>query len=225
MLFSILGDSLSTYYGWNPRGYAVFYDRDMALENELSSVKDTWWHQIIASYGGDLVMNNSFSGSRVTGNGFPATSSPERLEDLRTNPEPDVILCYIGLNDFGYGVPVGRRHGLFGKPNLMCFADAYPAMLTGIKRLLPKTRLVCSTLMETFIRNRPDLVFPYDFGLGEPLSAFNDVIRKSCKRARVPVVDPNAMGIVYETLDGAHATRTGHRTIAQGWQAGLRGLL
>ncbi len=41
---SVLGDSISTYEGYNPQGYAVFYDRDMQLSNELNKEKaDEVW--------------------------------------------------------------------------------------------------------------------------------------------------------------------------------------
>lgn len=42
MLVSILGDSISTYNGYNPNGYAVYYDEEMQIRNGLKSVYDTW---------------------------------------------------------------------------------------------------------------------------------------------------------------------------------------
>lgn len=222
--FSIYGDSISTFHGWNPEGYSVFYDEREATRHGLSSARDTWWLRVIETFDGELCVNNAYSGSRVTGLTFPAGSSEERIGQLAAK-RPDVLLCYLGFNDFGYEVPVGRRHGLFSKPDIRRFADAYPEMLARLKRALPETVIVCGTLMETFIRNRTEWAFPYDFGQGDPLSAFNGVIRDACRRCRVRLADLNGLGIVYETLDGAHATLKGHGMIAEGWCRELQKLL
>ena len=45
-LVSIIGDSISTYEGYNPSGYAVFYDQEMCARNGLKSVYDTWWAKV-----------------------------------------------------------------------------------------------------------------------------------------------------------------------------------
>ena len=66
-LVSILGDSVSTFQGYNPRGYSVFYDASMQRVNGLNSVSDTWWDMVIKSMHARLCVNNSYSGNRVTG--------------------------------------------------------------------------------------------------------------------------------------------------------------
>ena len=75
-LVSILGDSVSTFQGTNPRGYSVFYDTSMQRVNGLNSVSDTWWDRVITSMNARLCVNNSYSGS---------------------------ILIYAGFNDFAGG--------------------------------------------------------------------------------------------------------------------------
>ena len=60
-LFSILGDSISTYMGYNPCGYAIFYDAEKCIRNGLYSVSETWWNQVIRVCDGELLVNNSFS--------------------------------------------------------------------------------------------------------------------------------------------------------------------
>lgn len=45
-LVSILGDSISTYEGYNPAGYAAFYEKATREWNGLSSVYDTWWAKV-----------------------------------------------------------------------------------------------------------------------------------------------------------------------------------
>ena len=46
MLVSILGDSISTYSGFNPSGYEVYYNKTMQKLNGLRSVYDTWWAKV-----------------------------------------------------------------------------------------------------------------------------------------------------------------------------------
>ena len=104
---SILGDSISTYEGYNPEGYSVYYYGPWLYQNEMTSVYDTWWAKTNQALRAYLCINNSFSGSRVTGGQFPSASSRERTSALHKEPySPDIILVYIGFNDFGGGVPV-----------------------------------------------------------------------------------------------------------------------
>lgn len=108
MKISIMGDSISTFEGSNPQGYRVFYEGYKARINEMDAVTKTWWYQVIDSLNGELCVNNSYSGSRVSGLQFPASYSERRICELRDITTPDHILAYIGFNDFGYHVPIGR---------------------------------------------------------------------------------------------------------------------
>lgn len=71
MIISIMGDSISTFESFNPDGYCVFYDEQMQYINGLTLVNDTWWAQVIQALHGELCVNNSYSGSKVSGEGFP----------------------------------------------------------------------------------------------------------------------------------------------------------
>ena len=84
MLVSFLGDSISTYSGFNPKGYAVFYDEEMQRCNGLNSVYDTWWAKVNLALHAYLCVNNSYSGSRVSGVEFPAGCCSERIMHLHT---------------------------------------------------------------------------------------------------------------------------------------------
>ena len=64
--FSILADSISTFKGCNPEGYNVFYDGEKIAETGVATAEDTWWSKVISYFGGTLLVNNSWSGSRVT---------------------------------------------------------------------------------------------------------------------------------------------------------------
>lgn len=215
---SIVGDSISTYAGYNPEGYSIYYDSEMQRKNSLNSVYDTWWALVNQALGAYLCVNNSYSGSRVSGAGFPAASCDERIACLRTDTfEPDIILIYIGFNDFGYGVTVRRKglDALAGK-DMSVFADAYAHMLTRIRKQYSKTRIVCGTLMRTKIKNAEEWIFPEAYA-GINFEDYNAAIRKISKKQKCYLADTGALNIRYETLDGSHPTDIGHRTIAKAW--------
>lgn len=226
MLFvSILGDSISTYEGYNPEGYSVFYDKTMQMQNGLSSVYDTWWAKVNQALHAYLCVNNSYSGSKVTGDAFPAASSQIRTSCLHNGQySPDMILIYIGFNDFGNGVPAAKRglKSLFCK-DLTCFKDAYEDMLRKIRNNYPNAKIVCGTLMRTVIKENSYWVFPEDYR-GIAFEDYNNAIRKSCKKAYCCLADLSALNMRYETLDGTHPTNQGHETIALAWVTCLKQL-
>ncbi len=225
MTVSIVGDSISTFQGCNPPGYAVYYNREMCARNGLTGVKDTWWAQVNQYLGADLCVNNSFSGSRVTGEGFPSAVSAERLSHLRTEEHsPDMILIYMGFNDYGYGVKVSEGSFIsVGGQNRRIFSDAYDILLSELKRRYPDADIVCGTLMRTFISYNAGWTFP-EACVGGIFEDFNTAIRKACAHQGCLLADVSAGGKPYETLDGAHPTADGHRTIAEAWIGCLRQL-
>ncbi len=225
---SIVGDSISTCEGFQPEGYAVFYDRATQAAHGLAGVYDTWWAQVNQALHACLCVNNSYSGSRVTGDCFPSAAAGQRMQCLHNGAgQPDLILIYIGFNDFGSGVRVWRR----GWDRLLRrgerpFFDAYEEMLSQIRRNYPHAAVVCATLMRTAIAGKEGWSFPEDFA-GVRLEDYNQAIRAACRRKRCYLADIAALGLRYETLDGSHPTAAGHRTLAGAWRycLGAAGLL
>ncbi|SCX95813.1 Lysophospholipase L1 [Lachnospiraceae bacterium XBB2008] len=218
-LVSFMGDSISTYEGYNPPGYAVFYEKEMQDKNGLLSVDDTWWSIVLKSIGGTLCVNDSYSGSRVSGNSFPAGWSDERILNLRKDERyvPEIIIIYLGYNDFGYGVKI-RKKGLYNPfaMDTRFFWDAYNMMLIKIKKQYPKATIICGTLLRTTIMDRTDWIFPEEFG-GISFDEYNNVIRRVCKRNKVRLADIAINGDRCETIDGSHPTKNGHATLADRW--------
>lgn len=215
---SIMGDSISTYAGFVPNGHAVFYDDFMQQKNGLRSVYDTWWAKTNQALHAYLCVNNSYSGSKVTGDFFPAASSDHRTGALHTADYiPDLILIYIGFNDFGSGAPIKAKaiQNRFKKdPNF--FADAYSLMLSKIKHNYPNAKIVCGTLARTTMAGRNDWCFPESFA-GVNFEEYNRAIRQACKKEKCHLADIGALQIRYETLDGTHPTQNGHITLYQAW--------
>lgn len=215
---SVLGDSISTFEGYNPRGYSVFYDVEAQEKNGLKSVYDTWWAKVNQTLNAFLCVNNSFSGSTVSGKSFPAGISEERLRCLKTNVyNPDIILIFLGFNDFGRGVEISREAtDAFAEKDTSFFEDAYDDMLQKLRRLYPATSIVCGTLMRTILQQRKDWRFPeYYAGIG--LEEYNKTIRRISEENCCYLADVARFDMRYETLDGSHPTAEGHITIARAW--------
>lgn len=232
MLVSVFGDSISTYSGFNPKGYAVYYDEEMQQRNGLTSVYDTWWAKVNQALGAYLCVNNSYSGSMVSGAEFPAGCCQERIMNLRTSEYmPDLILIYLGLNDYGYGIPIsGSPMSNKGLADLLCFEDAYHQMLIGLRYFYPNAKIVCATLMRTTLQGNSKWTFPERLG-GICLEEYNDAIRRAAANCHIDLADlaKRHIGILgfsksdrrYETMDGTHPTAQGHQTIADEWIACL----
>lgn len=219
---SIIGDSISTYYGFVPDGYKVYYTKEMALENQLTSVDDTWWRIVCKHLRAEICVNNSYSGSRVSGNGFPCASSDERASSLHTeNAIPDLILLYIGANDFGGGIGV-KENPFFYKEAV--FYEAYNDMLKKIKNNYPNSKIVCATLMKSSVKGNPEWEYPLS-KTGISLEEYNEAIREIANNVGVLVADLETLNTPYETLDTLHPTREGHRTIANAWITQLNKIL
>ena len=217
-LISILGDSISTYEGCNPPGYAVYYDRHTQKINGLKSMRDTWWAITADRLNASILINNSYSGSLVTGYQFPAASGYERTQSLGTEQQdPDIILVYIGFNDFGNRIEITNEQNDFQEADrCFFFEDAYELMLSRMKQRYPKAVIVCGTLMRTVIEFNDPWIFPENY-MGAVFEDYNKAIRIAAKKQNVLLADLSAHNIRYETFDGTHPTRAGHRTIARAW--------
>ena len=215
MYVSIFGDSISTYQGYNPPDYLVFYNIDNRMRNSVMEVMDTWWGKVLEKFGWELLINASYSGSRVSGTAFPSANSYDRIKALKNEVSPDVILVYLGYNDFGFCVPLKSEDN--GK-NPEYFFDAYRIMLERLKETYPNTRVICGTLMPNYIFYRPDISEKLPINRsGTPIEEYNELICKACSEAGVIVADLYNTGIKCDTLDGSHGTKRGHREMAQAW--------
>ena len=209
---SIMGDSISTYEGYNPPNYHVYYTLPMAKANGLESVDDTWWKQVIDGLGGELCANNSYSGSFVVGNGVKPACSQQRCEGLRfENNTPDIILIYMGTNDRGFWVEIG----LDEPDNSLKFYGAYRLMLKQIKENYPLAKIVCATVSVPYVKGSED--FENSKNFMQDVINYNEAIKTAVKEEGCLLADIARSSERYETLDGCHPTKKGHETLAKLW--------
>ena len=213
--FSVLSDSISTLEGYNPPGYNVFYRGEAQEKSGVKTMADTWWQQVIRSLEGELLVNNSWSGSRATrlpgreeDQLFPSACSPERTAGLHLGDVlPDVILIAIGFNDWGNGVPVHGR-------DLSAFDKAYKTIICSLRKNYPKAELWCCTMCESYMPDNPFFRFPHKYA-GVHIEEYNEVIRTLALKNQCRLVDVYRHHVKYATIDGSHPTVEGMTTLAE----------
>lgn len=215
--FSVLGDSLSTLEGFVPRGTPVFYDAARREKTGVWEMGDTWWGKVIEFFGGELLVNDSRAGGcRVTRlpeakEQFPSGCSERRTGNLHVGTvQPDVILVYMGWNDWAVGVkpePDGKEEGD------TCFSLAYSLMLSRLRKNYPNAEIWCCTLPKSCMESNPTLVFPENHG-GISIREYNHQIVNAALATGCCVADLFAQEIPYDSVDGSHATGQGMDTLA-----------
>ena len=217
--FSILGDSISTLDGYNPKGYNVFYSGDNCVKSGVREMADTWWDKVIGFFGGELLVNNSWSGSRVTKlpgriGLFPSACSDERTSSLHINSVmPDVIIVYLGTNDWAFGANMGNDTRILGEDDNELFDLAYNNILNKLKTNYPHSEIWCCTLSETFMSKNPDFTFPHKYS-GTHIEEYNEIIRNASFSNKCKLIDLYRCRMPYDSIDGTHPTSKGMSTIA-----------
>lgn len=209
---SILGDSISTFSGYIPSGNATYYPRD-----DVQSAGDTWWKKLMDALGMTLDVNNSWSGSYVTTvNGNASAGCGARAEAL--GESPDVIIVWMGINDFGNEVGLGTYDGTTTIPaTTTTFREAYGVMLNKILTKYKTSEVWVCTLPQC--EKNGETGFPEINGNGVALAAFNKAICELAEAFGVKVLDHNRCGLNYQNIsvyesDSLHPNKSGHSLIA-----------
>lgn len=215
---SFLGDSITTYEDYNNNtsynttigGNSVWYN------SSKLTVEDTYWYMAMTELDMKLCVNNSWSGSEVTtGTGQASGTRCQNLHNNVDNVTPDIIVVYIGINDYLRNNTLGSFDGIDSIYNSSTgeyignmdeFSDAYATMVHKIKKAYPKADIYLCTLQQ------------YD-NTGVP--AWNQVINSISRTFGCTVVDfYNKAGITVGnktlyTFDGLHPNANGMKEMAR----------
>ncbi len=148
----ILGDSYSTFKGYIPDGYAIYYDTEDSREIGINNVGQTWWKQVIDATSSNLLRNCSWSGTTVCHTGYSgdcsAISFIARLEKLIENGwfeenKVDTFFLFGGTNDNWANSPLGelmfedwKKEDLFSVLPAICY------IINRVRSYLPNARLI-----------------------------------------------------------------------------------
>ena len=209
---SILGDSISTFDGYLPEGNATYYPH-----GDITAVTDTWWKKLADALGMTINVNNSWSGSRVTTTlGEESAGCGPRAESLGTNP--DVIIIWMGINDFNHEIALGTYDGKSDVPSVTTtFREAYAIMLNKVLTTYPSAEVWVCTLPQCE-RNGTE-TFPERNENGVSLLDFNIAIEELARAFGVKVLDHNRCGLTYQNMsvfnpDELHPNKYGHSLVA-----------
>lgn len=145
---SVLGDSYSTFEGYlTPDTNFIWYFRGHAERagNDVKTVEQTWWHQVITQKGWKLERNNSFSGSTICNTGYHREDYSRRsfIARMPYLGEPDVILVCGGTNDSWAGSPIGDyKYGRWTDDDLWSFRPAMAMLCSELQRQYPKAHIL-----------------------------------------------------------------------------------
>ena len=209
---SILGDSISTFSGYIPSGNETYYPT-----GDVTAVTDTWWHKLLTALGMTLNVNNSWSGSRVTTtDGDASAGCMTRCQNLGTNP--DVIVVYMGINDFINEVALGTYDGRTALPTATTtFREAYAIMLNKILTAYPQSEVYVCTLPQC--ERNGTTGFPEINGNNVALLDFSNAIRELADAFGVNVLEHAKCGLTYQNMsvynpNELHPNKLGHSLMA-----------
>ena len=146
----ILGDSYSTFEGYVPEGFAVWYDANAKAENDVDAVEQTWWYKLVKKEHLKLLGNNSYSGSTVCNTGYDGADYSDRSfitrmpQTLGYQAErPSIILIFGGTNDSWADAPLGElKFAGWTEEDLKQALPAYCYMLNYYHLYAPDSRVI-----------------------------------------------------------------------------------
>lgn len=193
---TIFGDSYSTFEGYiTPETNLTWYFLDRPVkDNDVVSVEQTWWHQLLKKNGWKLCTNNSYSGSTISSSGYGKADYTDRSFVTRSTNlgNPDIILIFGATNDSWVPSPIGEyKYSGWTTEDLKSFRPSLAKMLDYMTKRYVGTELY-------FILN------------SELREAINESVHEICQHYGVPV-------IVLHDIDkkAGHPSVAGMKAIAE----------
>lgn len=220
---SFLGDSISTYTGWSNNtsynnsigGNKIWYPNNNYTGANLS-VQETWWYKVADEIGYDIAVNNSWSGS-VVNTTQTYNVRAKNLHNTTSGAKPDIVVIFMGVNDYAAGAVVGTYNGQTTPPvNPTNFSEAYGRTIQNILDTYEGVEIYCCTFLPDRKRFSGS---SNNKGIDE--SEYNEAIRTIAKNMGVYLVDLyndsgiTAQNITQNTVDKLHPNKNGMAMIAK----------
>jgi len=196
-VLSVLGDSISTYYGYEdgayygPQGTGAKYCLD---ESEM------WWAIYARDNNYRFGWDNSIGGGCIAGDMFyipdTAYTSMARIEKLSYNGEPDIIAIYGGMND-----------AWIVKPSYEEFYNNYKILINRLSKQYPNSTII---LLAPFIYAAEDVD-----EMNSRIKIYIDAIHEVAEQYGLYCVDTDDV-LRYDDFEqiGFHPNETGMHKIA-----------
>ena len=201
----IIGDSISTYNGSMPSGYANYY-----TDSNLGSISNIWWNIVCRELGMSFT-NCSWSGSLVEGNSGSSSAqagcSTKRIQDLGANGNPDIIICFIGCNDWRYGSDNNYTLGTWKVSDpisvtdrtITNFREAYAVMLYKLTTTYKDAKIfVCTNLDDP--RRDQTAGWPSNNSDGISTYEWNQNIREIGEALSATIIDVHSCGLTFANM-------------------------
>lgn len=204
---SFLGDSMTTYQGYIPSGYATLYPK-----YGVDTVQKTWWNQFLDNTGATLLNNNAYSGSRVSSGGNGSLQT--RLNVIDT--ETDLCLIFMGTNDLGNAVSFGEFDPTKTTFNTSEFTDALCNSIVTLQTNYPMTKFVWVTPLKRFTSVSNNTQYN---NAGQTVDTYTKRIIEVCNYYGVEYLDIRGLGINSMNQkkylgDGLHLNASGAELLA-----------
>ena len=150
----ILGDSYSTFRGYIPEGFSVYYSEEDTDKTDVRHVEETWWHRLLTACDLHLVRNDSWSGSTIGYTGYGGSDCSHsssfiyRIEKLFEEgffeQEPiDTLIVFGGTNDSWSDAPLGEAVTEAEKGDtLYSVRPAIAYLMHRLKEILPNVNIL-----------------------------------------------------------------------------------
>lgn len=226
--FSVIGDSISSYAGKVPTGYAYWYPA-----SDVQNYSDMWWSILERETGLTLLKDAAWSGSGLRGSRTGSAQigcSQARCKDLgiwdgdTLITAPDIVIIYFGINEFGHLIGTyDAKTAMPTQDELLTFSEAYAVMLLNIKTTYPNAYIFCSTLYPRY-KNDNDPSSPFDFpniaSNGKTIEDYNDVIVElarafSCEVIYMADANINRNNATTYLMDYLHPKKAGQKRMGE----------
>lgn len=148
----IFGDSYSTYEGWVPEDYKVYYTPKRKDAVVINGVENTWWKRLAKKMNYNILLNNSYSGSTVCNTvrkDLPIGSSfinrlDKYIEDgFFKNNRVDTVFIFGGTNDSWVSSPVGEpKYSDINDEDKKHVLPAFCYMIEKLNEVAPNAQIV-----------------------------------------------------------------------------------
>lgn len=200
--FSVLGDSYSTFVDFvTPSTNLCWYP---ASNNDVSKVEQMWWHIFANQYESALQVNNSYSGSPISYDGWGDgnTDSTETGFIARANNigTPELIFVFGGSNDSWVRVPLGEyKYADWVEADFTSFRPSLAYLLNYLKQHNAGARIVF--ILSGNIINS---------GNQSTATNIDESVLTICNHYGVEVIELDAVSV-----SNGHPTVAGQASIAQ----------